>query len=504
MLLYIGSMRSWYASFLSRHRELSRRTSSTVDRKRLDIHSDTVSINHYYDIIQQYQHLPPEQIYAADETGIEHDGARHKDCVVPKGVRRVKRRDTSKQKKEHTSILNICNAAGTCLPPAFVFKGDPKKMDAQIVNQLPEGSRFAQQVHGWFLKSHFIGVLEHLVAHTSTARPLLLVVDGAKTHVSAAAIDYAIANNIHIACLPAHSSHLLQVADLGLFGPFKHYLKQGCEQHPRDDKNITRYDMIQIIMEAWYKSMTKDNIISAFKKSGIYPFDRTACMKNNKTGEIEEKACALSIIQHNISKHPSLINEIPCHVRPLLSHVDPPLPPIPSDVDKCEKCGCNLKKKRQQRFMNTKEGLLITSKEASDMIHEQEQEALDKKRKAAEKKIAADEKRRLREEKKLKRNRDAMLMNGDDKENRSPNDNIASISTSTTQSNKRQKQQHHNNNEISVSDGHNDTILTSIPQRQNSISLPDGSPVIVTIEMPSRYRIAASSTEDTLRLKRIL
>jgi Skp family chaperone for outer membrane proteins len=492
MLFYVGSMIRWYAGFRSRHSELSRRTSETVDRKRLDVQNDTAAIKHYYDIIEQFQHLPPEQIYAADETGIDGDGARRKDCLAPKGARRVFTRCASQRCREHTSILNICNAAGTCLPPAFVFKGDPARIDPRIISQLPTDSRYAQQVNGYFLKSHFIGVLEHLVAHASTARPLLLVIDGAKTHVSATALDYAIANNIHIVCLPAHSSHIVQVADLGLFGPLKHYWKKGCEalkiQRQRDNvpqKSLTRLDIVPVFMEAWYKAMTKENIKSAFMKSGIYPFDRTTYLKNSKTGELEDVPCILSMIQYNLSLHPILINEIPCHVRPLLSHVDPPPPDIPPEADKCDKCGSNLKKKREQQFTNTKDGLLLTGKESVQMVHQQEQEALDKKQKAAEKKIAAAEKRRIREEKKLKRNSDAMLMNDDDKENRSPNDATASTSTSTTQRNKRQKREHHNNNQISVSDDHNDRTLTSISQRQSSIVLPNGSPVIVSIEIPS-------------------
>lgn len=484
--MYVGSMISWYASFCSRHPEISERFAQPVDRKRIDVQNDTASISNYFNIIERFKHLPPQQIFAADETGLDGDGARRKRVMAPTGARRVLSR--GKTYEEHTSILNICSADGSCLPPAFVFKGDPAKIDPIIVSQLPPHSRYAQQVNGYFLKSHFIGVLEHLVAHAAAARPLLLVVDGCKAHVDLNALNYAIENNIHIVFLPAYSTHLLQVADIGLFGPLKHYWKKGCETIKIErqrmqvaEKKLTRQDIIPIFMEAWYKSMTSQNIRSAFAKSGIYPFDPLAYIKNSKTGEIGEQPCTLSIIQHKITQHHILMNEVPSHVRPLLPHVDPPPPDTSPKPDKCNACGSDLKKKRQRQVMNSKAGLLLTDEELVKMIHEADKEEADRKQRCEERKIAAAEKKRLKEEKKQKRDREKMLKADADKENRSPSAAISSTSTSTTHRNKKQKQQHHNTSQTSISNDNSERQLTAISQRQSSIVLPNCPPFIVTV-----------------------
>lgn len=64
--------------------------------------------------------------------------------------------------------------------------------------------------------------------HATAAGPLLFVIDGAKSHIDLAALNYAVLNSIHLVCLSAHMSHILQPADICLFGPFKHYWKQLC------------------------------------------------------------------------------------------------------------------------------------------------------------------------------------------------------------------------------------------------------------------------------------
>lgn len=153
VLLYVGAMKHWYTSFRMRHPDLSQRLSQQTEKQRVDAQRDTASISHYFSILKQFQHLPAAQIYAADETGLDGDSARQKKVLIPKGAARAHTR--GKSYAEHTYILSACCADGTSLPPAFVFKGDPKKIDRLIVSQLPTGARYVQQRKGYFLKTHF-------------------------------------------------------------------------------------------------------------------------------------------------------------------------------------------------------------------------------------------------------------------------------------------------------------------------------------------------------------
>jgi hypothetical protein len=400
-----GDMRAWYAGFRHRHPLLSQRTSNPVDKKRIDAQKDTTSIANYFRILRQFKQLDASSIFAADETGLDGDGARYKKVLTPKGAKRVYTR--GKSYAEHTSIMSICCANGNSAPPCFAFKGNENKLDPRVVQQIPDNCRYVQQAKGYFIKTHFRLVLEHLFTFSSqfgsSDRHILFVIDGAKSHVDLSALEYAIQNNIHIVCLPSNTSHVLQVADLGLFGPFKSFWGRLCalvkEQRQRTgvrDKKITRMDIIPICMEAWNKAMTSSNIIAAFEKSGICPFNPEA-YQVNKMDEPQQNTTCLEMIHAAIQAHPAIANEsdiVPSVVRSLLPILNPPEADMPVDlIDKCTHCGTNLKKKRYQQMLNTKAGMLLTKVELVAMIAQHEKEEEEKKQTAASKKVAAAERK---------------------------------------------------------------------------------------------------------------
>ena len=49
----------------------------------------------------------------------------------------------------------------------------------------------------------------------------LLILDGHDSHVTWEFLDYCLQNDIIPLCLPAHSTHILQPLDVGLFGPLQ-------------------------------------------------------------------------------------------------------------------------------------------------------------------------------------------------------------------------------------------------------------------------------------------
>jgi len=49
----------------------------------------------------------------------------------------------------------------------------------------------------------------------------LLILDGHDLHVTWEFLDYCLQNDIIPLCLPAHSTHILQPLDVGLFGPLQ-------------------------------------------------------------------------------------------------------------------------------------------------------------------------------------------------------------------------------------------------------------------------------------------
>lgn len=95
-------------------------------------------------------------------------------------------------------------------------------------------------------------------------------------------IDLAEENNVIVLCLPPHTTHKLQPLDVGVFGPFQRAWIDCCDsvveligsEMPKEEF-IKQYMNIRNIT---FKSVT---IISAFKKSGIWPINRDIFMKED-------------------------------------------------------------------------------------------------------------------------------------------------------------------------------------------------------------------------------
>ena len=89
-------------------------------------------------------------------------------------------------------------------------------------------------------------------------------------------VPRCVEHNIHVLNLPAHTTHLLQVADISVFGPFKTYMRSAETARQHTTSAIIRtQDVAALTRKPWEKATSRHNITAGFKKAGIYPFDRT-------------------------------------------------------------------------------------------------------------------------------------------------------------------------------------------------------------------------------------
>lgn len=111
---------------------------------------------------------------------------------------------------------------------------------------------------------------------TAAIKPLpqLLILDGHGSHVSFDFIEFCVQENILLLCLPAHSTHLLQPLDVGLFSPYQHYYGRAVDDYMRSGQNeygIKKAIFIRFLTEAREKTFTIHNICRAFEATGIWP-----------------------------------------------------------------------------------------------------------------------------------------------------------------------------------------------------------------------------------------
>ena len=88
------------------------------------------------------------------------------------------------------------------------------------------GTLFCNSENGWINSEVYLEWFNFFAKNIPPARPIILTQDGHASHMSIPLIEVARANNVHILCLPVHTTHLLQPLDVGVFKSFKSLLLQ--------------------------------------------------------------------------------------------------------------------------------------------------------------------------------------------------------------------------------------------------------------------------------------
>lgn len=101
----------------------------------------------------------------------------------------------------------------------------------------------------------------------------MLILDGHNSHCSYAFVDFCEKHQIVLLCLPSHTTHRLQPCDVGVFGPLASCWKSEVNDASRKNIAITKYNLLEIYSRARDRAFTQTTIQSAFRKTGIHPFD---------------------------------------------------------------------------------------------------------------------------------------------------------------------------------------------------------------------------------------
>jgi hypothetical protein len=95
-------------------------------------------------------------------------------------------------------------------------------------------------------------------------------------------VDWADQHSIILLILPPHTTHRLQPLDVGLFQPLSTYYSWELDQLMNQSAghvSVSKTFFWPMFKRSWDKAFTKDNISSAFRKSGIWPVDGSHIIK---------------------------------------------------------------------------------------------------------------------------------------------------------------------------------------------------------------------------------
>ena len=102
----------------------------------------------------------------------------------------------------------------------------------------------------------------------------MLVINGHGSHLSAEFDRFCKERDIITLCMPSHSSHLLQPLDVGCFSPLKRaYSRQVRVLMKSHINHVTKVDFLIGFKEAFFASLTEENVKAGFRGAGLVPMD---------------------------------------------------------------------------------------------------------------------------------------------------------------------------------------------------------------------------------------
>ena len=136
--------------------------------------------------------------------------------------------------------------------------------------------------NGWTNSDIFFVYLKHFVSLLPPARPVLIIMDSHLSHVSPQSLQFAKENGLIFVTFPSHTTHFLQPLDVAVFAPMKSKWKIGVKMLLRDSGHKpTRKDFFPLFNDVFLETVTMQNILSGFKKTGIFPLTELSALPDD-------------------------------------------------------------------------------------------------------------------------------------------------------------------------------------------------------------------------------
>lgn len=109
----------------------------------------------------------------------------------------------------------------------------------------------------------------------------LLLVDGHNSHYTHSFLEYARTHQILVLCYPSHTTHIYQGLDVVIFSVLKrHWSEAHDEWKKKTGQLISKTNFLAVYGTAHIKALTQDNILAAFRKTGVWPFNPNVVTKD--------------------------------------------------------------------------------------------------------------------------------------------------------------------------------------------------------------------------------
>ena len=281
----LGPSEHWWTNFKLRHPRLALRKSDSLERDRAEAFNETI-VNEYFELLEKTLEEnqlkdKPRQIYNCDETFLPLDYTRER-AVTLKGAKAVYKQATGT--KEHITVLCCASAAGLPHPPMIIyskcFPGGQYRFEG------PDDALYAKSESGWIDSKLFLSWFNKIfLKYAVNQRPIMLLVDGHKSHMTIDIIDLCRSKGVILFCLPPHTTHALQPLDVSVFKALKDSSAKTVRALSFKKPNfvVTKREFVKVLKVPFERALSIPNIKAGFTKCGIYPLNPNAVSKEKMT-----------------------------------------------------------------------------------------------------------------------------------------------------------------------------------------------------------------------------
>lgn len=240
----------------------------------------------------------PERIINADESGFQ-TGPSSGLVLGPRGYQNFY--EIKDKEKENITVLGTFAASGTILPPLIIYPY--ARIPSEIVRQINKDWSIGKSETGWMTSKVFYGYIANTLVpklkENNTKFPVLLLVDGHKSHINQEVSQLCIDNGIILYSLYPNATHIIQPADVSVFQPLKNSWKKVVNDWKlKTGHRCVTKALFAPLLETTFNYLSKEVICNGFRKCGLYPFDANA---------ISYEKCIADSSRHDIPEKPALI-----------------------------------------------------------------------------------------------------------------------------------------------------------------------------------------------------
>ena len=277
----------WIYNLMKRHPQLSRRLPENLGFQRRRVTEEVIRawFSDFENFLQAEHNLVASEfmseenggrIFNCDESGFALQGNAGKMCKVlaEKGAKNVHTINTDT--KEQITVLCTVSAAGIYEKPLVIFPGK-RVPNYHISDDIADGYNLSHTDKGWISSEVFFEWLANIFfpsVQNKATFPIILFVDGHKSHVNLSVSEFCRDHDIILYCLPAHSSHALQPLDVACFGPIKRkWNDKLSEFRSKNNVPMNKAHFFSVFHAMWDEMKGTDHGVGGFRKSGLVPFN---------------------------------------------------------------------------------------------------------------------------------------------------------------------------------------------------------------------------------------